>query len=112
MDIITLYTWLPRPIEQNPVDIDSEFAICLLQNKSAHFRALKKEKKKTDTKTSNAKEKQEKKGNKRKKMNEAFCNASYMAEQTTFYTTTHTSWLKEVFIFVFALSLYMSLCFD
>ena len=45
-------------------------------------------------------------------MNEAFCNASYMAKQTTFYTTTHTSWLKEVFIFVFALSLYLSLCLN
>ena len=45
-------------------------------------------------------------------MNEAFCNASYMAKQTTFYTTTHTSWLKEVFVFVFALSLYLSLCLN
>ena len=43
------------------------------------------------------KKKEKKKEKERVKMNEAFCNSSYMG-QPTFYTVTQTSWLKEVLV--------------
>ena len=46
-------------------------------------------------KNAKKKEKKKQKEKERVKMNEAFCNSSYMG-QPTFYTVTQTSWLKEV----------------